>query len=189
MIETIGSHLARRDSRKDRTQASRYAKRSEETLRNSSHFRFVEKGHRRGENVYSALGQTSAGRYLTVFYTQENGSSFTDIGTGYDIRREETICEKVRVQFQSRSYAKIGEFWDRQDLSNYWGKTRKVKFDVVLEPEATYYPIERGLSEKIQSEARKQGVSSDTLVNLWLEQKMKEQRSTRGGRRLSAKNA
>jgi CopG antitoxin of type II toxin-antitoxin system len=88
---------------------------------------------------------------------------------------------------KARSYAKIGEFWDRQDLSNYWGKTRKVKFDVVLEPEATYYPIERGLSEKIQSEARKQGVSSDTLVNLWLEQKMKEQRSTRGGRRLSAK--
>jgi hypothetical protein len=90
---------------------------------------------------------------------------------------------------KARSYTQIGEFWDRQDLSNYWGKTRKVKFDVVLEPEATYYPIERGLSEKIQSEARKQGVSSDTLVNLWLEQKMKEQRSTRGGRRLSAKNA
>ena len=81
----------------------------------------------------------------------------------------------------------MGKFWDKHDLSGYWGKTRKVKFDVVLEPEATYYPIEKGLSEKIQSEARKQGVSSDTLVNLWLEQKMKEQRSTRGGRRLSAK--
>lgn len=90
---------------------------------------------------------------------------------------------------KARSYAEIGEFWDRQDLSKYWRKTRKVKFDVVLEPEATYYPIERGLSEKIHSEARKQGVSSDTLVNLWLEQKMKEQTSTRRGRRLSAKNA
>ena len=86
------------------------------------------------------------------------------------------------------SYAKIGEFWDKHDLSDFWNKTRKVKFEVVLEPEATYYPIEKDLSEKIQSEARKQGVSSDTLVNLWLEQKIKEQRSTRGGRRLSAKN-
>ena len=90
---------------------------------------------------------------------------------------------------KARSYAEIGEFWDKHDLSNYWGKTRKVKFDVVLEPEATYYPVQKDLSEKIKSEARKQGVSSDTLVNLWLEQKMKEQRSTRGGRRLSAKNA
>jgi len=86
------------------------------------------------------------------------------------------------------SYAEIGEFWDKHDLSDFWNKTRKVKFEVVLEPEATYYPIEKDLSEKIQSEARKQGVSSDTLVNLWLEQKIKEQRSTRGGRRLSAKN-
>jgi len=36
----------------------------------SSHprFRFVEKGQRRGEDVYSAMGRTEAGRYLTVFF-------------------------------------------------------------------------------------------------------------------------
>jgi CopG antitoxin of type II toxin-antitoxin system len=87
------------------------------------------------------------------------------------------------------SYSEIGEFWGKHDLSDYWGKTKKVKFDLVLEPEATYYPVPKDLSEKIQSEARKQGVSSDTLVNLWLEQKIKERRSKRGGRRLSASNA
>ena len=75
---------------------------------------------------------------------------------------------------KARSYAEIGEFWDEHDLSDFWGKTRKVRFDVVVEPEATYYPIERELSDKIQSVARKHGVSSDTLVNLWLEQKIKE---------------
>lgn len=37
----------------------------------SSHFRFVEKGHRRGENVYSAMGQTEAGRYLIVFFVRK----------------------------------------------------------------------------------------------------------------------
>jgi len=31
-------------------------------------FRFVESGHRRGEHVYAALGQTLAGRYLIVFF-------------------------------------------------------------------------------------------------------------------------
>jgi uncharacterized DUF497 family protein len=31
-------------------------------------FRFVEKGHRPGENVYAAFGQTEAGRYLAVFF-------------------------------------------------------------------------------------------------------------------------
>ena len=41
----------------------------------------------------------------------------------------------------------------------------KVKNDVELEPEATYYPISKNLSDKLQAEAHKQGVSSDT-VNL-----------------------
>jgi len=31
-------------------------------------FRFVEKGYRRGDNVYAALGQTETGRYLVVFF-------------------------------------------------------------------------------------------------------------------------
>jgi uncharacterized DUF497 family protein len=31
---------------------------------NKSDFRFVKKGHRPNENVYAALGQTSAGPYL-----------------------------------------------------------------------------------------------------------------------------
>ena len=42
-----------------------------EILRTSSHFRFVEKGHRRGENVYLAMGQTGAGRYLVVFFVRK----------------------------------------------------------------------------------------------------------------------
>jgi len=90
---------------------------------------------------------------------------------------------------KARTYAEVGEFWDDHDLIDFWGKTRKVRFDVVVEPEATYYPVEKGLSEKIQSVARKRGVSSDTLVNLWLEQKIKEQKSSRPTGKLSAKNA
>ena len=39
-----------------------------EVLANRPQFRFVEKGHRAGENVYAALGQTKSGRYLIVFF-------------------------------------------------------------------------------------------------------------------------
>ena len=88
---------------------------------------------------------------------------------------------------KARSYAEIGEFWDEHDLSDYWGKTRKVKFDVVLEPEATYYPVAKDLSVKIRSQARKEGVPSDALVNRWLDQKLKETRRRAG--KLTAKNA
>lgn len=78
---------------------------------------------------------------------------------------------------KARSYAEIGEFWEMHDLSDFWAKTKKIKFDVDIESEVTYYPIKKDLSEKIQLMAHKRGVSSDTLVNLWLEQKIKEQAS------------
>ena len=39
-----------------------------ELLHSKPKFRFVEKGHREGENVYAALGQTDAGRYLVAFF-------------------------------------------------------------------------------------------------------------------------
>ena len=40
----------------------------EEVFDNSPRYRFVEKGHRPGENVYAALGQAHGGRYLIVFF-------------------------------------------------------------------------------------------------------------------------
>ena len=39
----------------------------EEIFFKQPYYRFVESGHRPGEDVYAAMGQTDAGRYLTVF--------------------------------------------------------------------------------------------------------------------------
>jgi uncharacterized DUF497 family protein len=39
-----------------------------EVLAKTQEFRFVEKGYRAGENVYAAMGQTYAGRYLIIFF-------------------------------------------------------------------------------------------------------------------------
>jgi len=37
-----------------------------EVFVNKPGFRFVEKGHRSGDDVYAAMGQTYTGRYLIV---------------------------------------------------------------------------------------------------------------------------
>lgn len=39
-----------------------------EIFLNNPKFRFVEKGHRRDENLYAILGQTDAGRYLACSF-------------------------------------------------------------------------------------------------------------------------
>ncbi len=40
----------------------------EEVFFHRPQYRFVESGHRPGEDVYAARGQTDAGRYLIVFF-------------------------------------------------------------------------------------------------------------------------
>jgi uncharacterized DUF497 family protein len=43
-----------------------------EALNNKPRFRFIEKGHRAGKNVYSAMGRTTAGRLVVVFFIHKN---------------------------------------------------------------------------------------------------------------------
>jgi uncharacterized DUF497 family protein len=43
----------------------------EELFNEKPKFRFVENGHRDGEDVYAALGVTEAGRYLIVFFVRK----------------------------------------------------------------------------------------------------------------------
>jgi uncharacterized DUF497 family protein len=40
----------------------------EQVFNNKSKIRFIEKGERKGEDVYMALGRTDAGRYLAVLF-------------------------------------------------------------------------------------------------------------------------
>ena len=39
-----------------------------EIFLNNPRFRFIEKGHRRDENVYAAFGQINSGRYLACYF-------------------------------------------------------------------------------------------------------------------------
>jgi len=77
---------------------------------------------------------------------------------------------------KARSYKEIGEYWDVHDLSESWGKTRPVRFGVEIESEVTYVAIDRELSEKIRTMATRRGVSADTLVNLWIQEKLGNKR-------------
>lgn len=47
---------------------------AEEIFFNRPRYRFVESGHRRGEDVYSAWGQTDSGRYLIVFFVHKSAN-------------------------------------------------------------------------------------------------------------------
>lgn len=79
---------------------------------------------------------------------------------------------------ETTSYKEIGEFWNTHDLSEFWDKTHEESFEVNIESEVTYYAVDRTLSEKIQSIAKKRGVTADTLINLWVQEKLHEQQAS-----------
>jgi predicted DNA-binding ribbon-helix-helix protein len=76
---------------------------------------------------------------------------------------------------KAKSYREIGDFWDTHDLSDLWDQTKRVNFDVNIESEITYYSLEKRLAKEVQSIAQKRGVSADTLINLWVQEKIQEQ--------------
>lgn len=78
---------------------------------------------------------------------------------------------------QATSYKEIGEFWDTHDLSDFWDKTKEATFEVDVQSEVTYYALDKELSEKIQAIAQKRGISADTLINIWVQEKLQEQKA------------
>jgi hypothetical protein len=76
---------------------------------------------------------------------------------------------------KAKTYKEIGDFWDTHDLSDFWDQTKKAEFGVDVKSEIIYYSLDKKLAEKVQSIAQRRGVSADTLINLWGQEKLQEQ--------------
>jgi hypothetical protein len=78
---------------------------------------------------------------------------------------------------QASTYSDIGDFWDTHDLADHWEQTAPVNFEIDLRSTATYYPLESKLASKLRSIAERRGVSAETLLNLWVLEKTREETS------------
>jgi uncharacterized DUF497 family protein len=65
----------------------------EEVLQGRPSFRFAEKGHRPGEDVYAALGRTDTGRFLIVFFVYKEDAHALIVSA-----REMTPTERKRYE-------------------------------------------------------------------------------------------
>jgi hypothetical protein len=64
------------------------------------------------------------------------------------------------------------EFWDRQDLSDYWDQTQDVEIEVRA-PRRQWVPLAAELAGQLTEQARQEGVSIETLVNLWVAERLR----------------
>ena len=73
---------------------------------------------------------------------------------------------------QASSYHEMGEYWDEHDLGEIWDQTEPVEMEIDLRSDRRYYPVEQTLARKVSAVARDRGVATETLVNLWLQEKL-----------------
>jgi hypothetical protein len=66
------------------------------------------------------------------------------------------------------------EFWDSHDLVDYWDQTSEANFEVDLQRRVFLTALEPELAKKLANRAHKEGVSTETLVNVWLTEKLGE---------------
>ena len=70
---------------------------------------------------------------------------------------------------QASSYQEIGEYWDTHDVAEIWEQTEPADFEVDLRTEEIYYRVMPELSRQLVSIAQQQGVSAETLLNVWIQ--------------------
>ena len=79
-------------------------------------------------------------------------------------------ANKLSSISQAASDEKIGEFWDTHDFTDFDDPNAP---DIQFEMTCTV-PIEAELFAALEKQAHKRGVRVETLVNLWLQQKLAE---------------
>jgi len=73
---------------------------------------------------------------------------------------------------KATSYQEIGEFWDNHDLTDFGEHIQAVTFDVDIQAEQRYYRVDNSLAEPVGKFARQRCISAETLLNLWLQEKI-----------------
>ena len=77
---------------------------------------------------------------------------------------------------KSTNYRELGDYWDTHDLADHWEEGKDVQMNVAVTSEVTYCALERELSERVRKAAKRHGVSSDTLVNMWLQNRLEKEK-------------
>lgn len=87
------------------------------------------------------------------------------------------MTENKEIQLSSISRAssieEISAFWDTHSLDDYWDQTQEVEFDVRAERRRRI-TLDPEVYERLEVIARARGVLPETLVNLWVAERLQQ---------------
>jgi len=73
---------------------------------------------------------------------------------------------------KSKNIEEIADFWDKHDLSDFDKETHEVQFEVDLKTKKHYVALDPELVTQIRNFSKSKGLKVESLVNLWLQQKL-----------------
>jgi len=86
------------------------------------------------------------------------------------MQKSKRKIEPIPAEF--KTIMEASDFWDKHDSTDYWDDTKEVKFRASLKKEPKYIALEESIAKKAFNLAKKKHVSIETLVNLWLKEKL-----------------
>jgi hypothetical protein len=67
----------------------------------------------------------------------------------------------------------LSDFWDTHSTADYEEVMEPVEVEVDLSSSKVYCPVAKDLLRQVRRQAQQQGVSTETLINLWLQEKLR----------------
>ncbi len=74
---------------------------------------------------------------------------------------------------KAQTLEEIGDFWDSNNLADHWDETEEVEFEVRAKQKRRV-TISPQIYEKLKDQARLEGVLPETLINVWLSERLEK---------------
>src|SRR6202035_1509037 len=134
--------------------------------------------HSETELRFHALGKTAQDRLRHITFTLgQNGTMIRVISARDMHRRSEKFMNKLKPIPVFKTEAEERKFWETHDSTDYidWSKAERVRFPN-LKPSTTAISIRLplGLLEQIKIAANKRDVPYQSLIKIWLAEKVGE---------------
>jgi hypothetical protein len=83
-----------------------------------------------------------------------------------DVEQHDTLPENFDT------LEKFWRFWDTHSSADYEDVMEALEVEIDLSSSKMYCAISKSLLSQVRTQARRQGVSTETLINLWLQEKL-----------------
>jgi hypothetical protein len=86
--------------------------------------------------------------------------------------QDEELASKDILPENFSTLEELWDFWDTHSSADYEDVMEPVEVEMDLSSSKVYCPVAKDLLRQVRRQARQQGVSTETLINLWLQERL-----------------